>query len=348
MAEIPHITTAAPFIPGGTGEHRHILSTDELSTDFMLAKIKRAEELRTTEGKELRESQQLLKSRKVGGLAVYIAMFEASTRTADKHALAAFWLDMHVLPKNIEASSLTKDESKRDMVMNIAAQGFDVLVIRDRAINTPTMAASLDVTAVINAGNGWKDHPTQAEADIYTAYREVGTTEGMTAVIAGDNYHGRVNRADIKMFSKFGNKLVLASLPGLEIQDDIRQQLQEQETEYYEVNSLLEAMEYKPDLALLSRYQKERYVGENPRTGEPWDTEKIERDYHTHMALTPQVMSAAKNTKILHPLPRGPELPDDDDPRIVIWPQVKNAVWMTVTDYEYIFGVGPFEDGQAT
>lgn len=328
------------------GERRHILSTDELSTDLVIAKIKRAEELRTTEGKELRESQEVLKLRKAGGLAVYIAMFEDSTRTADKHTLAAFWLDMHVLVKNLAASSLNKGESKRDMVMNIAAQGFDALVIRDRAINTPAMAASLDVTAVINAGNGWKDHPTQAEADIYTAYREVGTTEGMTVVVAGDNYHGRVNRADIKMFSKFGNKLVLASLPGLEIQDDMRHQLHDQGTEFQEVNSLLEAMEFKPDLAILSRYQRERYVGENPRTGESWDTEKIEQDYHTHMALTPEVMAVIRDTKILHPLPRGPELPDDNDPRIVIWPQVKNAVWMTVTDYEYIFGVRPFEDAQ--
>jgi len=169
----------------------------------------------------------------------------------------------------------------------------------------------------------------------------------MTVVIAGDNYYGRVNRADIKMFSKFGNKLVLASLPGLEIQDDTRHQLQEQGTEFQEVDSLLKAMEFNPDLAILSRYQRERYVGENPRTGELWDTDEIEQDYHTHMALTPEVMKAIGDTKILHPLPRGPELPDDDDPRIVIWPQVKNAVWMTVTDYEYIFGVGPFEDAEA-
>jgi aspartate carbamoyltransferase catalytic subunit len=324
---------------------RHILSTDELTPNLVKTKINRADELRTTEGRILRESQLALKSLKAGGLAVYIAMFEASTRTADKHALAAFWLDMHVLVKNVKASSLAKNETKRDMVMNISAQGFDSLVIRDNDINTPDMAASLDVTSVVNAGNAWKDHPTQAEADIYTAYREVGTTDGMTVVIAGDNYNGRVNRADIKMFSKFNNRVILASLPGMEIRDDIRSLLEEQGTEHHEVERLVDAMEFKPDLAILSRFQRERYDGVNPRTGDSWDTDKISRDYQTFMALTSEVMVATpKKTKIMHPLPRGPELPDDEDPRVVIWPQVKNAVWMTVTDYEYIFGIGPFNE----
>jgi len=329
------------------GEHRHLLSTDELSTDLVMRKIERAEQLRSTEGSELRETQQLLKARKVGGLTVYIAMFEPSTRTADKHTIAARWLDIFPLNKDLTNSSLAKGESKTDMVMNIAAQEFDALVIRDRAIKTAENAAELDVTSVINAGNGWDDHPTQAEADIFTAFREVGNIENMTVVISGDNYHGRVNRADIKMFSKFGNQLVLASLPGLEIQDDIRTLLEKQRTKYHEVHSLLDAMEFNPDVVLLSRHQRERYVGENPRTGEQWDTDRIAQDYHTNMALTPEVMKALPpNAKVLHPLPRGPELPDDQDKRVVIWPQVKNAVWMSVTDYEYIFKAGPFTDEQ--
>lgn len=323
-----------------------------------MSKIKRAEELRSTEGKELRESQRVLKARKVGGLTVYIAMFERSTRTEDKHLQAARWLDIFPYVKNMSNSSLEKGESKRDMVMNIAAQEFDALVIRDRSLLTHRMAADLDVVSVINAGNGYDDHPTQAEADIYTAYREVGATEGMTVVISGDNFNGRVNRADIRMFSKFGNKLIVASPPGLEVRSDIRRQLEKQGTEFEEVSTLLEAAEFKPNFGVLTRHQEERYVmtdpetgkryvGENPRTGEPWDIDKIREHHHRDLALIPEVLEASPDTKWSHPLPRGPELPDDQHEKVVTWPNVKNGTWMSVTDYEYLFGVGPFENEQA-
>jgi aspartate carbamoyltransferase catalytic subunit len=329
------------------GEIRHLLHTNELSPEYVLKHIERANELRSTAGRELRESQETLADRKVGGLAVYIAMFEPSLRTADSHTLSAFWLGMHVRNRDTpeQSSSRAKGESKRDMVMNIAAQGFDAVVIRDKGTDTPSMLADLNAVPIINAGNGHKDHPTQAKADIYTVHREVGDIKGLTVGIVGDNYYGRVNRADINMFSKFGNKLILASLPGMEIQDDTRQELERDDIEYEEVDRLIDVMEFSPDVVILSRFQRERYEGSNPRTGEPWDTAKIERDYHERMALTTDVLTGTpKHTKILHPLPRGPELPDDTDDRVVIWPQVKNSVWSKVATYEYIFGVGPFED----
>jgi aspartate carbamoyltransferase catalytic subunit len=329
------------------GEIRHLLSTNDLSPDYVRQHIKRADELRSTEGRELRESQEALAARKVGGLAVYVAMFEPSLRTADSHTLSAFWLGMHVRNRDTpeQSSSRAKGESKRDMVMNIAAQGFDALVIRDRGTETSHVLADLNVVPIINAGNGYDDHPTQGLADIYTVDREVGDHRGLTIVIAGDNYHGRVNRADIRMFSKFDNKLVLASIPGMEMQDDMRHQLTKQGTDFREVNSLVDAMEFEPDAVILSRFQKERYIGENPRTGEPWDTSRIETEYHERVGLTPAVLRATPTkTKIHHPLPRGPELPDDSDPRVVIWPQVKNSVWSKVVTYENIFGVGPFEE----
>jgi aspartate carbamoyltransferase catalytic subunit len=322
-----------------------------------MTKISRAEELRSTKGEALRESQQELKSRKVGGLTVYIAMFEPSTRTADKHFLAARWLDIFPLVKDLSNSSLKKGESKRDMVMNIAAQEFDALVIRDSEIDTPKMAADLDVVSVINAGNDYDDHPTQAEADLYTAYREVGAYTGLTVVISGDNFNGRVNRADIRMFSKCGNRLILASPPGLEIRDEIKEQLEQQGTEYHQVETLLEAVEFNPDFGVLTRFQEERYftidpvtgkryIKENPRTGEPWEIDKITAHHHQLLALKPQVLDSSPKTIWSHPLPRGPELPDDENSNVVVWRNVKNGTWMSVADYEYLFGVGPFENDQ--
>jgi aspartate carbamoyltransferase catalytic subunit len=327
------------------GSIRHLLSTNELSPEYIEAHMRRTEDLRSTEGRELKQSQQELAKRKVGGLAIYVVMFEPSLRTTDSHTLSAFWLGMHVRNRDTpeQSSSRAKGESKRDTVMNIAAQGFDAVVIRDRGTETPRVLADLDVVPIINAGNGYDDHPSQGLADIYTVDKEVGAHKDLTVVIAGDNYHGRVNRADIRMFSKFGNKLVLASIPGMEMQDDMRHQLTQQGTEFHEVNNLVDAMEFEPDAVILSRFQRERYTGENPRTGEPWDTARIENEYHERVGLTAKVRKATPNkTKILHPLPRGPELPDDSDSRVVIWPQVKNSVWSKVATYEYIFGVGPW------
>jgi aspartate carbamoyltransferase catalytic subunit len=329
------------------GEIRHLLATDDLTTNFVERHMNRTDELRSTEGKELRASQEELSKRKVGGLTIYVAMFEPSLRTADSHTLSAFWLGMHVRNRDTpeQSSSRPKGESKRDMVMNIAAQGFDAVVIRDKGTDTSHMLAAMDVVPIINAGNGPDDHPTQGLADIYTVNKEVGDHKGLTIGIVGDNYHGRVNRADIRMFSKFSNRLVLASIPGMEIQDDIRRQLMDQGTEFHEVDTLVNAMEFEPDAVVLSRFQRERYTGDNPRTGEPWDTAKIEREYHERMALTPKILrSKPRKTKILHPLPKGLELPDDTDESVVIWRQVKNSVWSKVTTYEHIFGVGPFED----
>jgi aspartate carbamoyltransferase catalytic subunit len=325
---------------------RNILSTDELSPELVTMTMARAEELRSTEGHALRESQELLAARKVGGLSVYVAMFEPSTRTADAQTLAAMWLGMHVRNRDTpESSSLKKGESKSDMITNIVAQGYDAVVIRDKNVDTPRMASSVSEAPIINAGNGYDDHPTQAIADIYTVFKEIGAVENLTVVIAGDNYNGRVNRADARMFSKFGNKLVFASLPGMEMDNEIKRQLDDQGTEYHEVGSLIDAMEFTPEVVILSRFQRERYEGINRRTGDPYDTNKIEEDYHRYSALTPEVLKAApQQTKILHPLPRGPELPDDSDSRVVIWPQVKNAVWTRVAGYEYVFNIGPFED----
>jgi aspartate carbamoyltransferase catalytic subunit len=325
-------------------EMKHILRTRDFTTDYVHRHIERADELRSTEGRELKESQQELAKRKVGGLVVYVAMFEPSLRTADSHTISAYWLGMQVRNRDTpeQSSSRAKGESKRDMVMNIAAQGFDAVVIRDKGTHTPRMLAELDVVPIINAGNGHFDHPTQGLADIYTVSREVGEKEGLTVGITGDNYWGRVNRADIEMFSKFGNKLVLASIPGMEIQDDTRRQLEEDKVDFKEVDRLVDVMEYNPDVVILTRFQEERYQGINPRTGEPWDTAKIKQEYHERMALDEAALKAMpKHTKALHPLPRGPELPDDSDPRVVIWPQVKNSVWSKVTSYENIFGVGP-------
>jgi aspartate carbamoyltransferase catalytic subunit len=330
-------------------ETRHLLSTSSLSTDLVKRKIDRAEELRGPNGREhIEASREEIRQKIIGGAAIYILMLEASTRTVDKHDFGAHLLGGHTRIRETasQTSSLVKGESKKDMIYNIAAQDWDALVIRDRALHTAKMAAEVSSMSVINAGNGWDDHPTQAEADIYTMYRELDKEiEGRTVVIAGDNYHGRVNRADIRMFSKFGNRLVLASLPGLEIQDNLRRELEEQQTSFVEVYNLENAMEFNPDFVVLSRFQRERYVGENPRTGENWETERIERDFHEKLALTKRVVKAAPpHTKFAHPLPRGPELPDDDNPQVVIWPQVKNAKWMTVTDYEYILNLAPFNN----
>jgi len=240
-----------------------------------------------------------------------------------------------------------------DVAAGVRQGLLNVNITRASTNALTTWDGNKDIGMKINAFNSAANGTNGGVEGIEILARNTGTgatcsiVKGLNITAENKTGAGTVQTMSTLMLTMKNNGVVATSIYGLEIQDDTRHQLQEQGTEFQEVDSLLKAMEFNPDLAILSRYQRERYVGENPRTGELWDTDEIEQDYHTHMALTPEVMKAIGDTKILHPLPRGPELPDDDDPRIVIWPQVKNAVWMTVTDYEYIFGVGPFEDAEA-
>ena len=121
---------------------------------------------------------------------------------------AAKRLSADTMNFSVASSSVNKGESLRDTVETIAAMGVDGIVVRHRAAGAPHQVARWTDAAVVNAGDGWHQHPTQSLLDLYTARRHLGDLEGRRVAIVGDIVHSRVARSNVLGFSALGAEAV--------------------------------------------------------------------------------------------------------------------------------------------
>ena len=145
------------------------------------------------------------------GRTVVLAFFEDSTRTRMSFDLAARRLSADVATFTASASSLKKGESLRDTIETISAMGVDAIVVRHRSSGVPWQISRWTDAAVVNAGDGWHQHPTQALLDAYTIRQHRGSLEGQRIAICGDVAHSRVARSDIEAFTALGADVVLVA-----------------------------------------------------------------------------------------------------------------------------------------
>ncbi|MCX7809079.1 MAG: aspartate carbamoyltransferase, partial [Deltaproteobacteria bacterium] len=141
---------------------------------------------------------------KVEGKTLATLFYEPSTRTRVSFELAAQELGMKVLSIQAAASSVIKGESLLDSVRTLEAMGVDVIVLRHPLSGAPAFVAGHSRAAIINAGDGMHEHPTQALLDAFTVWRAKGRIQGLTVAICGDVLHSRVARSDALLFSRFG------------------------------------------------------------------------------------------------------------------------------------------------
>jgi aspartate carbamoyltransferase catalytic subunit len=113
------------------------------------------------------------------------------------------------------SSSVNKGESVRDTVATISAMGPDAIVVRHRSAGVPQQTAAWTHASVINAGDGWHEHPTQALLDCYTIRDRLGSVDGRRIVILGDIKHSRVARSCVMAFTALGAKVTLVAPPTL-------------------------------------------------------------------------------------------------------------------------------------
>jgi aspartate carbamoyltransferase catalytic subunit len=132
----------------------------------------------------------------LNGRSVALFFAEASTRTRLSFELAASWLGATTFILDPSASSLTKGESFVDTVRNLDAIGFDYLVVRHHRAGAIAVAARHFGGRVVNAGDGWQGHPTQALLDAMTMRRALGELRGRKVAIVGDILHSRVARSN--------------------------------------------------------------------------------------------------------------------------------------------------------
>ncbi|HVL26913.1 MAG TPA: aspartate carbamoyltransferase catalytic subunit [Acidimicrobiales bacterium] len=149
------------------------------------------------------------------GKTVVSLFYEGSTRTRLSFETAARRLSADVMNFAVGGSSVGKGESLRDTVETIEAMGVDALVVRHSSAGVPWQVASWVSCSVINAGDGWHEHPTQALLDCYTIRRARGSLEGLRVAIVGDVKHSRVARSNVLAFSTLGAEVTLVAPPTL-------------------------------------------------------------------------------------------------------------------------------------
>ncbi len=149
------------------------------------------------------------------GRTIINMFFEASTRTSTSFELAGKRLSADVVNVKGSGSSVEKGETLKDTVITLNSYAPDVLVIRHASVGACQLAARFTDAAVINAGDGKHEHPTQTLLDLYTIEREVGPLDGLHVAFVGDVAHSRVARSGIRGFQMMGAHVTLIAPPTL-------------------------------------------------------------------------------------------------------------------------------------
>ena len=188
-----------------TGARRHLLGAADLSADEI-------EGLLTLTDSFVEVSRRRMpKVPALQGRTVTSLFYEDSTRTRLSFEQAAKRLSADTLSFSVSTSSVAKGESLRDTVETIEAMGVDAIVVRHRSAGVPHQIARWVSGSVVNAGDGWHEHPTQALLDCYTIREHLGGLDGRHIAIVGDINHSRVARSDVLAFTKLGAEVTRAA-----------------------------------------------------------------------------------------------------------------------------------------
>lgn len=250
------------------------------------------------------------------GRSVVLLFYEPSTRTRTSFELAAKRLSADTVNIAVQVSSVQKGESLIDTAKTLEAMKADFIVIRHSYSGAPHILAKNVSSSIINAGDGFHEHPTQALLDIFTIKEKKGKIKDLKVVILGDILHSRVARSNLWALTKLQAKVVLCGPPTL-IPADIDKVFPNIEIEY----NLDKAIQ-KADVINILRVQFERQLEHLfPSV----------REYSLLYGMNKERLAKAKNdVLILHPGPmnRGIEITTDvaDSLNSVINLQVTNGV----------------------
>ncbi len=297
--------------------HRHLLDVDALTrADIDLV-------MRTTD--EMREilARPIPKVPALRGMSVTILFYEASTRTRVSFEVAAKNLSADVVNIAAASSSVSKGESLVDTVRTVEALGADMLVMRHPASGAPYLAAEVFGGSVLNGGDGWHAHPSQALLDLYTLRSRFpgGSLAGRKVVILGDALHSRVARSNIWTLTAMGADLWICG-PSTLLRGFDAWAARGAAGRRFTVTTDVDAALRDADAVMALRIQKERMAsGLLPSL----------REYAARYGLTGERLHAAKpDVVVMHPGPmnEGVEIAADVavDPRSVITAQVTNGV----------------------
>ena len=188
---------------------RHLLSVADLGRTGL------EDMLQLTDSFMEVSTRQVPKVPALVGKTVVSLFYEDSTRTRLSFETAARRLSADVMTFGVSSSSVNKGESLRDTVETIEAMGIDALVVRHKSAGVPVQISRWSQASVVNAGDGWHEHPTQALLDCYTIRSHRGRLDGLRIAIVGDVKHSRVARSNVLAFSALGADVTLVAPPTL-------------------------------------------------------------------------------------------------------------------------------------
>ena len=189
--------------------NRHLLAVGDLGTDGI------EEILRVTDSFVEVSSRAIPKVPALRGKTVVSLFYEDSTRTRLSFETAARRLSADTMNFSVPSSAVSKGESLRDTVETIEAMGIDAMVVRHSSAGVPGQIARWIDASVVNAGDGWHEHPTQALLDCYTIRQRRGGVDGLRIAVVGDIKHSRVARSDVVAFALLGADVTVVAPPTL-------------------------------------------------------------------------------------------------------------------------------------
>jgi len=270
--------------------------------------------LDTAGGFEQISTRSVKKAPPLRGKVVVNLFFEDSTRTRNSFALAANRLSADIIEFTKKDSSVSKGETLLDTAKNLEAMGIDIVVIRHSAGGAAKFLSRNINASVINAGDGFCEHPTQGLLDVYTIRKIKGSLEGLKIAIVGDIAHSRVARSDMWAMTKLGAEVTFVGPPTL-MPSQVHQLP-------VKVSYCLDEVIEEVDVINMLRIQFER-LGGNPFPSI--------REYSHYFGLTVERMKRAKkDIMVMHPGPinRGLEIESEvaDGNNSVILEQVTNGL----------------------
>lgn len=179
-------------------KHKHILDLDDFTADEINLVMQTADAMHEILLRPIKKVPTLR------GKIVVTLFYEASTRTRSSFELAAKNLSAEITNLTVSSSSITKGESLIDTLETMEALGADIVVMRHPCSGAPNLASQHIKASMINAGDGWHAHPTQALLDIYTMLKYKGSLKGLKVSIIGDIIHSRVAHSNIWGLTEMG------------------------------------------------------------------------------------------------------------------------------------------------
>ena len=290
---------------------KHLLGIRELSANQIVHLLDTAETFRDISKREIKKVPALR------GRTVINLFFEASTRTRTSFEIAAKRLSADAVNISVSTSSVSKGETLLDTARNLQAMSPDCIVIRHSSAGAPYHLARACSAAIVNAGDGAHEHPTQALLDALTIREHKGRLEGLRVAIIGDILHSRVARSNIYLLSKLGASVSVAG-PGTLVPAEFAGLIEQG----VRLERRIEDAIVDADVVMILRVQRER------QTDAFFPSM---REYAVHYGLHLNHLSlAAPDAIVMHPGPmnRGIEISSEvaDGGRSLILDQVTNGV----------------------